>query len=289
MNARTSRIVGSLAALLTSTACRTPRASGADAPVLPHEVAGNGDPVVLIHGGRMDRRMWDGQFGVFAREFRVARYDVRGFGESEPARAPYSDAEDLLRLLDALEVGRAHLVGLSLGAGIALDFAILHPDRVGSLVLVGPGLAGVPTSAEEEDSFRRFIEAAQRGPDEAVDVWLRDAYMVPSTEEPARAARIRRIVRENAKAFLMNPFLRRRLRPPADERLSEVRVPTLLVVGDRDREGIRASVERLASAVAGAEKIVIPGAGHIVNMEKPEEFDRAVLDFLRRRARGKNR
>jgi pimeloyl-ACP methyl ester carboxylesterase len=113
-------------------------------PVLFYEVAGQGTPVVLIHGGQMDRRMWDPQFELFAKSFRVVRYDVRGYGRSATASLPYSDVDDLAALLDDLKIPKAHLVGLSLGGRIAIDFAVVHPERVASLVAVAPGLSGFP-------------------------------------------------------------------------------------------------------------------------------------------------
>src|SRR5262249_28597395 len=106
------------------------------------EIAGDGIPVVLIHGGQLDRRMWDDQFQVFAKEVRVIRYDVRGFGKSPAATKPYSDIDDLHQLLKFLNIKKAHLVGLSLGGRIAIDFTLEHPEMAASLTAVGPGLSG---------------------------------------------------------------------------------------------------------------------------------------------------
>ncbi|HEY2951197.1 MAG TPA: alpha/beta fold hydrolase, partial [Verrucomicrobiae bacterium] len=95
---------------------------------LYYETTGRGETIVLIHGGQMDRRMWDAQFDSFARPYRVIRYDIRGFGKSDVPDKPYSHAGDLHSLLRHWRVKKATLMGLSLGAAIATDFAIEHPE-----------------------------------------------------------------------------------------------------------------------------------------------------------------
>lgn len=100
------------------------------------EMTGSGEPIVLIHGGQMDCRIWDAEVELLRSNYRVIRYDVRGYGRSPAPTEVYSLHEDLARLLDRLEVPKAHLVGLSLGGAAAIDFAIAHPERVGKLVVV---------------------------------------------------------------------------------------------------------------------------------------------------------
>jgi pimeloyl-ACP methyl ester carboxylesterase len=109
---------------------------------------GQGDPIVLIDGGKLDSRMWDDQFARYAKHYRVHRYDVRGFeGSLRSAEQIDSDADDLAALMDYLAMPRAHLVGLSLGGLIALDFAVTRPKRVLSMVLDGAGLSGYEKDA----------------------------------------------------------------------------------------------------------------------------------------------
>jgi pimeloyl-ACP methyl ester carboxylesterase len=251
-------------------------------PVLYYEACGEGEAVVLIHGGNLDRRMWDGQFQLFARDFRVIRYDVRGFGKTEAPTRPFSCVKDLRSLLEGLKVSRAHLVGLSLGGRIAIDFAVAHPEKVKSVVAVGPGLSGFEWPPESEKRFWELARLARdEGPEKAVEGWLKDPYMVPAMENPALAKRIRRLALDNTASWLANPMLERPLNPPAIKRLGEIRAPTLLVVGDRDVPEIQAIVKILEKGVPHAKKVVIAGAGHMVNMEKPDEFNRAVLGFLK--------
>jgi pimeloyl-ACP methyl ester carboxylesterase len=248
---------------------------------LYYEMQGNGHPLVLIHGGQMDRRMWDPQFDLFARRYTVLRYDVRGYGRSDMPAKGFSHAEDLSGLLDFLRLEKASLIGLSLGGRIAIDFALSHPERVETLVLAGPGLGGYRFTGQSGWSI---VEAARdEGLEKAAEMWLENSYMAPAMQNPAIRDRMRQLALENAHTWLANPIFERHLKPPAIERLSDIHVPTLIVVGDRDVEDIQKIVEILRGGIAGSEKQVIPGAGHIVNMEKPEEFNQVVLGFLEKR------
>lgn len=107
-----------------------------------YEVAGEGEPLVLVHAGIADSRMWDDQIGAFAGGYRAIRYDMRGFGQTEMVEGPFSHHEDLRGLLDSLGVGRTHTVGCSMGGGVVLDFALEYPERVGNLILVGSAVGG---------------------------------------------------------------------------------------------------------------------------------------------------
>jgi pimeloyl-ACP methyl ester carboxylesterase len=248
-----------------------------------YQVKGTGQAVVLIHGGQLDCRMWDDQFTALSGHFRVIRYDVRGYGGSFRPDRPYSDAEDLAGLLDYLEVDTVHLVGLSLGGRIAIDFAVAHPARVRSLTLAGPGLSGYepPGGAESDLRMWDIVKAARdEGPDQATALWLKDPFMAPAMEQARLVPGLRRMARENAHCWLENPVLQRSPKPLAATRLGQIKVSTLLVVGDRDVPQIKATIDMLERGIGGSKKVVIRGAGHMVNMEKPDAFNEAVLSFL---------
>jgi pimeloyl-ACP methyl ester carboxylesterase len=252
-----------------------------------YEVKGAGPAVVFIHGGQLDCRMWDDQLATFSKDFRVIRYDVRGYGGSFRPDMLYSDADDLAGLLDYLKVDKAHLVGLSLGGRIALDFALAHPARVRSLTLAGPGLSGYepPGGAETDLRMWEIIKAARdAGPESATALWLKDPFMAPAMEQERLVPALRKLARENAHCWLENPVLQRSPRPLAATRLGEIKVPTLLIIGDRDVSQSKATVETLEKGIAGAKKASIKGAGHMVNMERPDAFNEAVLGFLREQA-----
>jgi len=254
---------------------------------LYYEVRGTGEPLVLIHGGMLDSRMWDDQIGVYTKTHRVLRYDVRGFGGSvRPPDQGYSDADDLASLLDYLEMPEVHLVGLSLGGRIALDFVVTRPERVRSLVLAGAGLAGYdkPDPEGDERMWMCILAARDHGSEKATDLWLKDPYMAPAMENPRLAKRLRHLALENAYNWLENPILQRSPQPPAAKRLGDVKAPTLVILGARDVPRAHAIGDALLKGIKGSKKVVIPKAGHMVNMENPVDFNRAALEFLKQLA-----
>jgi 3-oxoadipate enol-lactonase len=250
-----------------------------------YEEKGAGEPVVLIHGGQMDRRMWDVQFDVFATEFRVVRYDIRGFGKSPPPSAVYSNEEDLAALLKALSIPRAKLVGLSLGAAVAVDFTLTHSNSVAALLLVCPGLGGYPFRDKANDLQPIVVAARDFGRAKAAELWLTNPYMSVAMENPGLRPQLRQLAEDNALCWLNNPLLNRRLVPPAYERLKEIRTRTMVFDGARDVSDIHAIVEKLTTEIPGAQKKVFPGAGHLIPMEQPAEFNEAALLFLRQKQR----
>lgn len=252
---------------------------------LYYEEMGAGDPVVLLHGGAVDHRMWDAQFAALAARHRVIRYDARGLGLSLSPYGTYRHATDLLALLDHLELPQAHLIGLSLGCRIATDLAIEHPERVTSLVLASPGLSGYRFDAPEEQASNQAIAAAWMAGDfaqaaeEFVRAWCDGPYRTPEQTPPA--------VRESVKAMALENLRPHReagrgveLYPPAIMRLGEVRAPTLAVLGERDMPGILTIVGRIAAEVPGARVERFPAGAHMVNLEEPAEFNRIVEAFL---------
>ncbi len=259
--------------------------------VLRYQQTGEGAPVVLIQGANLPMEMWDAQVKFFASEFKVVRYDVRGFGGSGPRDGvPYQSHTDLLALLDHLRIERAHLVGLSLGGRIAVDFALTYPDRVASLVLAGPGLSGYQFNQQAMRSSIERIIAAQAEGDffGAADVWLETAFMAPAMEKPGLAPRLTRLARANARVWASRD-LEIPLSPSAVNRLGEIHAPTLLLLGERDVDDEHRIVERLQRELVDAQLEVFSGVGHVINLEAPDEFNRIVHQFLREHGPGRRR
>jgi 3-oxoadipate enol-lactonase len=254
---------------------------------LYYEEAGQGTPLVMIHGGFLDRRMWDDQFQAFARRNRVIRYDVRAHGLSQSDSVAFADHEDLLRLMDALHVPSAAIIGLSMGGGIATDFALAYPERVSALVLVGPGLSGYSFGSEELASYMEQLTAAfETGDFSAVTEifarwWCDGPHRTPSQVDPAVRQKVLDMLAGSGQRWRYYD-LARPLEPPALERLGDINVPTLAVVGSIDVSDILEIVDIIAERVPGARKVVIPDVAHMVNLEKPEEFNRIVVEFLSR-------
>jgi pimeloyl-ACP methyl ester carboxylesterase len=250
---------------------------------LYYEMAGSGHPLVLIHGGGVDRRLWDGQFEEFAKHFRVIRYDLRGTGKSEVPQTKYSNGEDLRALLQYLKADKAYLLGLSRGGGVAFDLAVNHPEMVGALILVSSNLSSLPQVYHEMIS-----SAAKAGREEgiarAAEIWSSDPYQGPVQPNLPARQKVAAIMRENLATFLYfwnGPIAAQPGQRPASERIAEVRVPTLVIAGERDAEQARANYDRWARGIPGAKKVVVPGAAHLVNIDQPKEFARIVLEFLK--------
>ena len=251
------------------------------------EQAGEGSPVVLLHEGIADSRMWEPQWAAYSKRFRVVRFDMRGFGQSPPAVGTFSLTDDLVTLLESLELGPATLVGVSLGGSIAMETAIARPDLVARLVLVAPGLRGFEMNDETKAGWAEEEAALERGDlAEAVEVNLRMWVDGPSRSPEEVDPELRRQVGEmQRRAFDLwrEAGEEGEHLPLADdwgERLGEISVPTLVIVGDLDRPEMLEIAERLEAEIPNARRETIPGTAHVPSMERPEEFDRLVLDFL---------
>lgn len=259
-----------------------------------YEEAGRGSPIVLLHEGIADHRMWDREFSTLSKSNRVIRYDLRGYGDSPPATTAYSSVRDLLALLDHLSVAKPVIVGPSMGGRIAIDFALAHADRVGGLLLIAPGYSGmdydhVPggkaTFERDETLSKAAVDAWTAGHlDEATEhlrqLWA-SAISGPSLEL------FRAMVRDNAKEVFedRSAQLERRDGPPAAGRLGEIHVPTHLLVGDRDNPAMPHLANYLARGIPGSRVDVIPGADHLLNLSAPEAFDLAIADAISRAGR----
>jgi pimeloyl-ACP methyl ester carboxylesterase len=252
---------------------------------LAYEVEGDGHPLTLIHAGVAHLRMWDEQVPAFAERYRVIRYDTRGFGQTRSDDVPFSNREDLLRLLDHLGVERTHLLGISRGGTIALDFALEHPERVSALVIGATTPGGFEFEAPEmEATWTRVEELEDAGNWEPLveletQIWTDGMGQPPDRVRPDIRERMVRWNLENYRADGGNGHPQP-LQPPAAGRLSEVSVPTLVTWGDLDVRDIPAGGAAMVSGIAGARQHVFKGAAHMINLEFPDEFNRLVLDFL---------
>lgn len=249
---------------------------------LAYDTTGKGPLVVLIGGGgTLDRRMWDEQVAAMSSRYTVLRYDVRGIGGSSRPEGPFSHSEDLNALLRTLDAPPACVVGLSFGAGIAVDLALDHPSRVRCLVLASPGL-----SSDKDDNLKGALAAAElarkNGLASVVDAIVRSPSLLAS-ENASTRERVREIYLDQGDVFESDFALIRLWRPtepPARERLSAIRVPTLILTGEHDAEPVHDTAEELTAGIAGAEAVVVPGAGHLSNLDAPRAFNESVLSFL---------
>ncbi len=250
-----------------------------------YDVAGKGNAVIMIHGGLLTKEMWSGSFEKLAQQYRVVRYDVRNHGKSRSEEVAFAHFSDLKILMDDLKIDRAVVLGLSLGGKIAIDFALKYPDRVNGLILVAPGLSGFEPHGPENKAYEEKINAAAKSGDGEKMI---EAFMEAWTYGPRRRAeQVDPAVRDKIKNMAMVSLQTWNDRtkelvpsPPAISHLGDIKVPTMVIVGDLDMPNIVEIVALLEKNVPHFKKVVIPGAAHMVNLEKPQEFDRAVQNFL---------
>jgi 3-oxoadipate enol-lactonase len=258
---------------------------------LYYEMAGEGPALTLLHAGYLDNQMWDEQLALFTQEYQVLRYDIRGHGQSTFPELPFADEQDLYTLLTAVGVQKTTLLGLSLGAWIAVDFTLQHPEMVEALVLVGAAVSGLPPELipqeenlppQEQQEAARWNQALQeRNLPVLVEVVMQDATLVPSVHTPAARQRVYEMVSRCSFAYFFKPELRQMLTPPAYQRLAGLDASTLLLVGDQDHLLLRRTAQVLEEKIAHASRVVLPHSHHLANMEQPELFNQIVLEFLK--------
>ncbi len=246
---------------------------------------GEGLPVVFLHAGVCDKRMWREQMTAVAEEgWHAVAYDRRGYGETESPDEEFNHVDDLEAVLAALDIHAAVLVGCSMGGGLAVDFALRHPGRVIGLVLIGTSISGAPWTATQAE---QMLEAAEE------DAWERgDRDMLNRVQAHewldgprAQSGRVGGAVRElfldmNAIALGKPELTLEEQRPAAWPRVAEVGAPTLLLVGDEDFTALIDRHEHLSEEMPNAFAAVLEGVAHIPSIERPELVNSMLLEFL---------
>lgn len=241
---------------------------------------GQGEPVLMLHGGFMDSSMWDGEAKALEGRYRVIRYDMRGYGRSPASPAPYLPADDMAALLDHLKIPKAHVVGISMGGGLAVDFALAHPARVGSLLLAEPGVSGWRWSSDVNSTMQAVMTAnKERGRDAAIETFLKQPVFASAAGKPEAMAAIRAQLQRN---FSLEPSGARQPSTPAIDRLVEIAVPTLVLIAEAGGPDARLIGERFQRDVRGAQVVAVKGTGHMINLEVPDTFRRHLEAFLTR-------
>ena len=250
-----------------------------------YETRGKGFPVVFVSGGGiLDRRGWDNQFETFAKHYRVVRYDIRGIGKSARPHASFSHSKDLYALLTFLKITRAHVVGLSVGAAIAIDFAIEYPEVVDCLILAAPGLSSDSKSETNLQGLRALTDLVRTdGLEKLIQLTL-DAPFVLSKQNDEGRKKVRQIYLDNADVFesgfpvytLWEP-----IQPPPENRFATIRARVLIIRGDSDSPVYASMTDRISKGIPQSTTVVLPGGTHFLNLEKPAEFNEAMRAFLR--------
>jgi pimeloyl-ACP methyl ester carboxylesterase len=252
-----------------------------------YELAGNGTPFVMIHAGVANSRQWDNEFAFFADRYQVLRYDMRGYGKSEPADGEFSHMGDLVSVLDALDLHEPLiLMGCSMGGGLAMDFALTQPSRVKALIMVGSGPSGLELDVPTPAKFAEVEKAFEAGDLDLVaeletQIWFDGTDRTPGQVDQA----MRKLLYEmNHKALEYEARgLGKRLpntETPAFDRLANLNIPVLVIIGAHDTPYILAAADYMVEKIPSARKVKMEDAAHLPNMDHPDEFQKAVKDFL---------
>lgn len=255
---------------------------------LYYEVAGEGETLVMSHAGFVDSGMWDSQWEALSQHYRVIRFDMRGFGKSSPVTTPISRREDLYALLTHLHIERPALMGCSLSGEVILDFALEHPEMVSKLIVVSAVPGGFEMQGEPPAEMLEMFDAFENGDMERaselqIRLWVDGSSRQPEQINPLvrqRAAEMNRIPVQNATWAIADAQPLNPLNPSAATRLNEIQVPTLIIAGALDHPEILRAADVMTNSIEDAQKVIIADSAHVPNMEKPAEFNEAVLRFL---------
>ena len=244
-----------------------------DGSRLYYEECGSGPKsVVLLHDGVVNSAVWDDVWPAFCKQFHAIRYDRRGYGRSPATKKPYYEADDVAAILVDRKVSQAALVASSHGGEVALSFALRYPARVSELVLIGPEADGFPYS-------QHFIMAqlAFQDAKDAVEIRAQSTYFIAPGNDAARG-RLRKLLIASPQDHTHNDM-------PLPEKpvfpyVQDLKIPTLILIGSADIADNQAVAGALVIAIPGATRVVVPDAGHLMYLEKPEIFSSLVIGFL---------
>lgn len=250
-----------------------------DGGKLFYEIAGKGDNIVLLHDGMVHREIWDEQFLLLAKNYRVTRYDRREFGKSTDPVGQFSHIDDMNQVFTQLKIDKAIVFGMSAGGGLAIDFTLKYPEKVTGLVLVGAVVGGygytnhMTTRGGNIKSFEMFSDLQK-----TIEYFVMDDPYEIYHENVKVKERVMKLMMNN----LHQPSGGIKLPPdrPAAKYLSEIKVPTLVVVGEYDIPDVHAHAGVIHFGIQGARREIILKSGHLVPMEQPEAFNTAVLSFI---------
>jgi 3-oxoadipate enol-lactonase len=251
---------------------------------LAYDEAGNGQPLLLVHAGVADRRMWDDVWPALTRQFRVVRPDLRGYGDTPLPDGPFVYTADLAALLGELGIERTQVIGVSMGGQIVIDLALSHPELVDRVILVAPGLGGWEFGPEIKAQWEQEAAAFNAGDlDRAawinVEMWLDGPSRQPADVDPQLRRRVFEMQRR-ALDYENDAAEGGWLVADRRGRLGEVAAPTLVMVGEYDQPEMMAIGRHIAGAIPGARFQALKSVAHLPPMEAPDEFARLAIDFL---------
>jgi 3-oxoadipate enol-lactonase len=251
-----------------------------------YEIKGEGHPLLLVHGYPLDSRMWDAQFDELAQHFRVIRFDFAGHGKSTVHNNDFALVEDIKGLLKFLGIEKTHLAGLSIGGNLSTDFTLAYPEMVEKLILVSTGLLGwTEFSPERKNYLEELNKCNQGGNQEEIihlmcKAWVAGPFRSIDEINPELLKKYSTMIknnltRENGKGKMILPETK------TIELVGTITAPTLIVSPDIDFPDFKSIANFLNKKMTNSQLVILPGTAHMLNMEKPKEFNQFVLNFLK--------
>jgi 3-oxoadipate enol-lactonase len=242
----------------------------------PKELESGGKAIVLLHDGILHGAAYNDVWPLLCQRFRVVRYDRRGYGQTPAATTPFASIDDLAAVMKAAGIAHATLVGSSAGGGIAVDFALAHPDAVDGLVLAGPWISGFKPSA---GFIARGLKLAVLIKSGNLEGAVRDPYILTPSAD-AQRARVVAWLKTNPQNLSGAGRSLERAGPEARSRLAAIRVPTLVLVGEVDIKDVFDQAKVVAETVPGARLETVPATGHFMYLERPTDFAQRVVALV---------
>ena len=255
-----------------------------DGGKLFYEAAGKGENIVLLHDGAVHCEIWNAQFPVFAEKYRVIRYDRRSYGKSPNPTAPYSNIDDLNKLFVQLKLEKALIFGISSGGGLAIDFTLKYPDNVRGLVLVGAVVSGYGYSSHmlTRGGHVKSLAELLADPQKTIEYLGReDPYEIYKENIKAKEKFLKLLNANPINLSQEKGTLLIRADRPAAKYLSEIKVPTLVLVGEYDIPDVHAHAGVIEFGIPNAKREIISNSGHLIPLEQPDAFNAESLKFLR--------
>jgi pimeloyl-ACP methyl ester carboxylesterase len=248
-----------------------------DGGKLFYELAGSGKNIVLLHDGMVNREIWDEQFPLLTKMYRVVRYDRRGYGKSSDPETKFSNINDLNQLFIQLKIDKAIIFGMSSGGRLAIDFTLTYPEKVTGLVLVGAVVSGFGYTSHMYTRGGHFDPQKITDPVKVNEYFIKDDPYEIYSENTAAKEKVMKLL----------PLLARQNSVPTQPAarvavrfLSEIKVPALILVGEYDIPDVHAHAGVINAGIANSKREIIQRSGHLIPVEQPALFNEAIITFL---------
>jgi pimeloyl-ACP methyl ester carboxylesterase len=245
------------------------------------EASGEGDVILFLHDGSLNLESWNFQFPHFSKDYKVIRYDRRGYGRSSKGESQFSDVIDLESVFEQLGIEKATLIGCSAGGRLSIDFALKHPNKVKTMILVGPVISGFPFTPHFYNRGGKLPNEYYQDNDKFVEFWYtQDPYSIYEENTEAQQFAYNLLMKYPHNLAFSNFQFRSPPERPAIGALSEILIPTLLIAGENDIADVHAHIGALDAGLPNSKRVIINKAGHLAHIEHPEQINNLIDGFF---------